>query len=160
MSKFSILKNRQRRKFSPSCRTQHSKETGNYGDDSANSIGGTRKVSGGFFAHDAEGLLALYDSEATMVPGPDEKPIVGHAAIQEALKDFLALKPRDGEMTTTLLIENGDVALMGSKWRFTCAGPDGNPVEMSGTGTEVMKRREDGSWVHLIDNPWSGEFLD
>ena len=110
-----------------------------------------------FFEHDVEGLLALYDAEATMVPGPGEKPITGQTAIRAVLETLLALKPRDGDMTTTFLIEKNDVALMGSRWRFTCNGPDGCPVKMSGNGTEVMGRRADGSWVHLIDNPWSGD---
>jgi uncharacterized protein (TIGR02246 family) len=110
-----------------------------------------------FFEHDVEGLLALYDTEATMVPGPGETPIVGQAAIRAALEALLALKPHDGEMATTFLVEKNDIALMGSKWRFTCTGDDGILIEMSGSGTEVMKRRADGSWVHLIDNPWSGD---
>ena len=27
-------------------------------------------------------------------------------------------------------------------------------VEISGSGTEVMRRQPDGTWVNLIDTPW------
>ena len=107
-----------------------------------------------FFARDLEGLLALYDEDATMMPGPGQQPVRGLAAIHKALEDLLALEPRNFRLTTVFSMEHDGLALMRSKWSFKRMGPDGAPVEISGSGTEVMRRKPDGTWVNLIDNPW------
>jgi ketosteroid isomerase-like protein len=31
---------------------------------------------------------------------------------------------------------------------------DGEPVEMSGQGQEVVRLQSDGTWKFVIDNPW------
>ena len=33
--------------------------------------------------------------------------------------------------------------------------PDGNPVNMEGRSTEIMRRQSDGSWLDVIDDPYS-----
>lgn len=112
-----------------------------------------------FLARDLEALMALYDPDATMMPGPGEEPVQGHAAIRKALEALQALEPSNGALETVFCMEHDDLALMRSKWHFTGTGPDGQPVELAGSGTEVMRRRPDGSWVHLIDNPWGADAL-
>ena len=32
---------------------------------------------------------------------------------------------------------------------------DGNPVNMEGRSTEIMRRQSDGSWLDVIDDPYS-----
>jgi ketosteroid isomerase-like protein len=45
------------------------------------------------------------------------------------------------------------VALVLNRWSMQGEGPDG-PVAMSGTSTDVLRRRPDGTWGVLIDDPW------
>ena len=47
-----------------------------------------------------------------------------------------------------------DLALVSSKWRLSGTGPDGKPVTMNATSTDVMRRQADGSWKVAIDNPY------
>ncbi|NIA71464.1 SgcJ/EcaC family oxidoreductase [Pelagibius litoralis] len=113
-----------------------------------------------FKVHDLDALIALYDPDGVMVPGPGEKPVRGHLAIRKALEALQKLKPSNVELKTVFCIERDDLALTRSRWHFTGTSPDGQPVHMAGSGTEVMRRRPDGTWVHLFDNPWGGDVLD
>jgi ketosteroid isomerase-like protein len=54
------------------------------------------------------------------------------------------------------VIENGDLALAYGEWTLTGGvDPDGNPVNLEGRSTDVMRRQSDGSWVDAIDDPYS-----
>jgi ketosteroid isomerase-like protein len=33
-------------------------------------------------------------------------------------------------------------------------GPDGQPLRLSGTSADVLRRRPDGTWALRIDEPW------
>jgi len=33
-------------------------------------------------------------------------------------------------------------------------GPDGNPVNLASTATDVLRQQPDGTWRVIIDNPW------
>ncbi len=100
---------------------------------------------------DLEAAVALYESNASFVVEPG-KVVTGHAAIREVLESWLALKPK---LTIEAnAVQSGDVALLRSKWTLKGTGSDdGKPVEMSGNGTEVVRRQTDGSWLFIIDNP-------
>src|SRR5215204_6594140 len=81
-------------------------------------------------AGDLDGLLALYEPNATFTsqPGQVEK---GTAAIREAIAGFLSLKPVIS-LETKVLGEGAGIALMTSRWRLTGTGPDGAAVELTG----------------------------
>jgi ketosteroid isomerase-like protein len=79
----------------------------------------------------------------------------GREAISAALDRFAALKPRmQGEITNVLTA--GDVALVTNRWQLEGTQPDGAPVEMEGHSADVLRRRPDGGWRIVIDNPWGG----
>ena len=100
---------------------------------------------------DLEAAVACYEPDASFVVEPG-KVVTGHAAIREVLESWLALKPK---LTIEAnAVQSGDVALLRSKWTLKGTGSDdGKPVEMSGNGTEVVRRQTDGSWLFIIDNP-------
>ena len=100
---------------------------------------------------DLEAAVACYEPDASFVVEPG-KVVTGHAAIREVLESWLALKPK---LTIEAnAVQSGDVALLRSKWTLKGTGSDdGKPVEMSGNGTEVVRRQADGSWLFIIDNP-------
>ena len=103
-------------------------------------------------AGDVDGALALYDPEATFAPQPGAQ-VTGLDAIRAALEQFAALRPAmTGEVEKVL--EAGDVALVTNRWSLRGTGPDGGPLEMAGVSADVMRRRPDGTWRILVDDPW------
>jgi uncharacterized protein (TIGR02246 family) len=119
------------------------------------------KTIQGFFEafnrRDLDGLIALYEPNATMVPRPRQMA-EGHAAIREALNGFLAMKP-----TLTLekksLVIAGDIALLIVQATLRGKDPDGAPMHMEHTSSDVLRRQRDGGWLFVIDNPWGAAIL-
>lgn len=103
-------------------------------------------------AANLEGLLALYEPTATFTVEPG-KVVAGTAAIKEALAGFLALKPRIA-LSSRVLGNAGDVALVSSKWTLKGTAPDGAAVDLSGESAEVVRRQADGTWKFVVDSPW------
>jgi ketosteroid isomerase-like protein len=50
-------------------------------------------------------------------------------------------------------IEAGDVGLVVADWTIAGAGPDGSPVDLRGSASDVARRGGDG-WKIAIDNPF------
>jgi len=106
-----------------------------------------------FNAADLDGLLALYEPNATLVPQPGQAAS-GAEAIREALGGFLDLKLAFDWVETRPAIRAGDLALLHSRWTLSGTGPDGSPLNLSGTTADVVCRQPDGTWLLAIDNPW------
>jgi uncharacterized protein (TIGR02246 family) len=103
---------------------------------------------------DIDALVEFYEPDGTVFPQPGS-PVTGHAAIREALVPFVALRGQM-QLRTSAVIENGDLALVYGDWSLTGGtDPDGNPVNMEGRSTEIMRRQSDGSWRDVIDDPYS-----
>jgi uncharacterized protein (TIGR02246 family) len=109
-----------------------------------------------FNAGDLQGLMALYEPDAILIPQPGAEPVKGTQAIRVALEGFLALKGKV-ELQTKHVVRNGDIALLRSAWRVKGTGPDGKPVEMSHGSAEVVRRQPDGSWRYIIDHPFGSD---
>lgn len=109
-----------------------------------------------FNAGDLQGLMALYEPDAVLIPQPDAKPVTGTQAIRSALEGFLALRGKI-EMQTKHVVRHGDIALLRGTWRLKGIGPDGKPVEMVHGSAEVVRRQPDGSWRYIIDHPFGSD---
>jgi uncharacterized protein (TIGR02246 family) len=103
-------------------------------------------------AGNLDGLLALYESTATFTVEPG-KVVAGTSAIREALTGFLSLKPTI-ELSSRVLANTGDVAMVSSKWTLRGTAADGTAVDLSGESVEVLRRQSDGTWRFIIDSPW------
>jgi ketosteroid isomerase-like protein len=101
---------------------------------------------------DLEAAVALYEPSAVLVQDPSGEVINGHAAIREFIRAGLALGLRMTRQTT--VIQNGDLALTGGRWKATGTDADGRPVALSGNSREVVRRQPDGTWLFAIDSPW------
>ena len=101
---------------------------------------------------DLDGMVALYEPDATFAPQPGQT-VTGRDAIREVLRSFLAVQP-SMEGTIEKVLEAGDTALVANRWQLTGTAPDGSPVEMAATSADVLRRRPDGSWGIVIDDPW------
>ena len=109
-----------------------------------------------FNAGDLTALMSTYEPDALIVPGPGADPLQGHDAIRAALEWFLAL---GGTLrfTPRHWLVQGDIAF--SSIDFVMDGgtdADGNPVDLRGTTSEVLRRQDDGRWKYVIDHPFGG----
>ncbi|MEZ5100380.1 MAG: SgcJ/EcaC family oxidoreductase [Thermoleophilia bacterium] len=104
-----------------------------------------------FNAGDLDGVLELYEPDAVLVPGPGV--VVSGEGIREALAGFLATGlPID--LSERAVFVNGDLALLLSEWAIAGTGADGEPVDIRGTTSDVVRRGPDGAWRLAIDNPF------
>jgi uncharacterized protein (TIGR02246 family) len=101
---------------------------------------------------DLDAMIELFEPDAAFAPQPGET-VTGRDEIRAALEPFLAVKPRM-EGTIEKVLEAGDTALVTNSWRLTGTAPDGSPVRMEATSADVLRRRPDGSWGIVIDDPW------
>jgi ketosteroid isomerase-like protein len=99
---------------------------------------------------DLDGLVSeLYEEGAVFNPSPADEPLVGKAAVGQALQGFLGLQGTLSILATRT-VQNGDIALTQSRWRLEV--PAGDPME--NVSAEIVRRQPDGTWRYAIDNPW------
>jgi ketosteroid isomerase-like protein len=109
-----------------------------------------------FNAGDLPALMATYEPDAAIVPGPGAEPLRGRAAIEAALAAFLGLGGKL-RFTPRHWVQHGDLAL--ASIAFAMDGgtdADGRPVDLHGVTSEVLRRQPDGSWKYLVDHPFGG----
>jgi len=106
---------------------------------------------------DVEGALSMYEPTGVLVPEPGSVAS-GTEAIRRSLQGFISLNP-NLTVHSCEVIDSGDIVLYCSNWTLKGTAPDGSPVEMGGTSSDVLRRQSDGSWLIAIDNPWGGAIL-
>ena len=108
-----------------------------------------------FNAADAEGILSLYEKDASFVAGPGAGTLDGVDAIRTAIEGFTA---GGGTMkiVDSAIYVNGDIALTHNRWSWDTG--QGEP--QTAVTAEVVRRQPDGTWLYAIDNPWGGGVLD
>ena len=99
---------------------------------------------------DIDAAVSCYEPEALFSAEPG-KSVTGHAAIREVFEGFQAIKPKVTVESTELVAQAGDIAVTNTSWTVSGTGPDGNPVELAGNGTEIMRRQPDGTWSYALD---------
>lgn len=104
-------------------------------------------------AGDLELALSCWDDDTVFQTGPGDAPVSGRPALREALQAFIDTKPHLS-VEEVHRVEAGDVVLVALKWQLTGTGPDGQPVEMGATDSNVFCRQPDGTWRIRIDNPF------
>lgn len=105
-----------------------------------------------FNAADLNGLAKLYGEGSVFVPAPGvvlQEP----TQIRGALTQFMASKVPI-KLTVRQIYQAGDTALVVFDWAMKGTGADGKPVDMAGTGADVVKRQANGTWAYAIDNPF------
>jgi len=108
-------------------------------------------------AGDLEAVLSLYEPGASYVAQPGVVA-TGTLARREALAGFMALKPTVTSEAHQV-VEAGDVVLY--CWRWSLRGTDlaGNPAQMSGRSTDILRRQPNGNWLIALDNPWGTDIV-
>lgn len=106
---------------------------------------------------DIDAVIALYEPRAALVAQPGQVA-EGHSALREAFNGFLAMKPTLTPEKHTFVTAS-DLALSTVKWTLKGTSPDGQPVQMEGTSSDVLRKQADGGWLFVIDNPWGAGIL-
>ena len=107
---------------------------------------------------DLEAALALYEPGAVLFSQPGQIAR-GTQQLREALAGFIALKATLVSDAQSVM-EAGDLALYLGRWRLRGTDPGGQPIHMSGTSTDVLRRQSSGGWLITIDNPWGVQVID
>ena len=108
-----------------------------------------------FNSGDLDGLVALYEKNAVFV-AEASRTVTGHGAIREAYEGYLAMGPKMA-LQTVAAFESDGLALLHGRWSLKGTGPDGSEIRMTGRNSEVVRRQPDGTWLFIIDNPFTPE---
>ena len=104
-----------------------------------------------FIAGDLEGLLTLYEPNATIAVRPNAS-VSGLTGIREVLAGFIGVR-RKFEIEIGRALQSGEIALLASSWKIE-GEQRGAPYESSGRTADVVRRQPDGSWKYVIDSPY------
>jgi uncharacterized protein (TIGR02246 family) len=103
-----------------------------------------------FNSGDAHAVERLYEPGAVFVAQPGEL-LAGDKRLR-ATAEFLRLGVPIA-ITLRHAYVTGDLALLIGDFVIDGTGPDGAPVHLSGTATDVARRGADGYWRYVISNP-------
>ena len=101
---------------------------------------------------DLDGLIKLYEPDAIFEP-QFGATVVGHEQLRQALPEFLQLQPQITYTAEPDVVIVEDIALVTNFWTMVGTALDGSIIGESGTSADVCRRRIDGSWGVLIDQP-------
>ncbi|GAA0613381.1 YybH family protein [Streptomyces crystallinus] len=101
---------------------------------------------------DIEACMELYEPDAVFMPAPGT-PVRGED-IRKAMTDFLSLGVPIAAREPRHVHTAGDTALLIYDWFIDGTGPDGDPVHIEGTATDIVRRGSDGRYRYIIDNPF------
>lgn len=101
-------------------------------------------------AGDLEGLVSLYEPQATFVPAPGVV-VSGAEAIRDSLRGYIERGARIS-LELRKIHTVGDLAVLSSLATATGVGPGGE--ELTTTTTEVARRQPDGRWLYVVDDPF------
>src|SRR6266567_4230065 len=108
-----------------------------------------------FLAGDVEAMVELYEPDAVWMPQPGNI-VSGTEAIREHATNLIALRETTSfELKPEFTLETEDVALLHARWTLKGTTPDGEPLDVEGLTSGVVRRQPDGSWRYVIDDPYS-----
>ena len=108
-----------------------------------------------FNCGDVEGIVALYEADAVLIESG--QPVVGHGAIGEAYRRLCARKGLMQLTTHSFVESTGGLAVLHARWTVQFPSAGGNMTTSRGISTEVVRRQADGSWLFVIDEPYTAE---
>ena len=99
-----------------------------------------------------ENLLALYEPQAVLITKAGES-LIGLEAIKSELQNLLKL---GGTMVSEnqYAFQMENVALLRAKFVLKTTTSKGDPLEITGNTSEVVRQQSDGRWLYIIDHPF------
>ena len=105
-----------------------------------------------FNSGNVNNLLALYEPGAVLVTQKGES-LSSLPSIKAELLRLLAL---GGEMVSENIYayQNEDIALLRARFTLKTKKPNGEPLEITGQTSEIVRRQKDGRWLYIVDHPF------
>jgi ketosteroid isomerase-like protein len=107
-----------------------------------------------FNRRDVDAYLAPYEDDAAFVVPPEGRVARGPHEIRSALIELFELEPALS-ISFERTLEGDDLSLSYARWRLIAAPDGGEPVDLTGRGTMVARRRPDASWGIVLEDPLS-----
>jgi uncharacterized protein (TIGR02246 family) len=102
---------------------------------------------------DVEALVALYEPNAVLIV--EGKPVAGRERIRKALERFLARRGRMALETRAVVESEDGLALLYGGWAVEPPRGAESEIATRGLSTEVVRKQPDGTWLFVIDNPYT-----
>lgn len=106
-----------------------------------------------FNQRDVDTLTALYEPHVILVV--DGKNVCGRENIRAALESMLHRRGRMTRETRTVVESEQGLALLHGGWVVEPAEVKGSGPATRGLSTEVVRRQSDGTWLLVIDSPYT-----
>jgi uncharacterized protein (TIGR02246 family) len=106
-----------------------------------------------FNLRDVEALISLYEPDAILMV--DGKQVTGRENLRAAFHSMLSVGVQMRLITRSIVESRDGLAVLHGEWfveRTTATGP---PLETQGLSTEVVRKQPDGTWLFIIDNPYT-----
>ena len=106
-----------------------------------------------FNLRDVEALISLYEPDAILMVGG--KQVTGREKIRAAFHSMLSVGARMS-LTTRSIIESRDgLALLHGEWIIQRSRATEPQLTTQGLSTEVVRKQPDGTWLFIIDSPYT-----
>jgi ketosteroid isomerase-like protein len=106
---------------------------------------------------DVDAGLECYEPDALVVLEPG-RTATGTDAVRAMLETFISWRPTFDVRARTIL-QTDEAALHLSAWTLRGTDPTGAPLDLAGRSSDVARRRPDGSWRLVVDDPWGTDLL-
>jgi uncharacterized protein (TIGR02246 family) len=104
---------------------------------------------------DVEALIVLYEPNAILVV--DGNSVSGRENIRKVLESILQRRGRMSLETRSAVESQQGLAVLHGRWAVEPATGMGSELVTRGLSTEVVRKQPDGSWLFVIDNPYTPE---
>ncbi|MBB3130566.1 ketosteroid isomerase-like protein [Paenibacillus rhizosphaerae] len=111
-----------------------------------------------FNSGDIHALLSLYEPNSILM-NPAGRLDQGIERIRGTLDDLLQLQGRM-KSRNIYCIPFENIALLRAHFILHTQDGNGNPVQVEGHTSEVIRRQTDGSWRYIIDHPSGSDLLE
>lgn len=126
-------------------------------DEQIEVIEAVKQMTSAFHAGDMAGVLAAYESNATVLfePGVETS---NKSEIEEKFGGFFQVSPNFTYGGHQAVVQ-GDIAVHFAPWTMTGKAPDGSEIEQSGLSVAILRKQANGKWLMVIDNPHGQHLL-
>ena len=104
---------------------------------------------------DVEALIALYEPNAVYVVNGQNA--IGRESMREAFQNLLPSRGLMTLETRAVVVSQQGLAVLHSAWVIEPRTGMGAELATRGLSTEVVRKQQDGTWLFVIDIPYTPE---